>query len=44
MIPAVAQLPEVAVFYCERCGEIETRERARAAAADSEVKPSAIPG
>jgi hypothetical protein len=25
-IPAVAQLPEVLVFHCEGCGEVETRE------------------
>jgi hypothetical protein len=30
-IPAVARLPEVLVFYCEGCGELETRERSRAA-------------
>jgi hypothetical protein len=30
-IPPVARLPEVLVFYCERCGEVETRERVRAA-------------
>jgi hypothetical protein len=30
-IPAVARLPEVLVFYCEGCGEVETRERGRAA-------------
>jgi hypothetical protein len=29
-IPAVARLPEVLVFYCECCGEVETRERGRA--------------
>ena len=28
---AVARLPEVLVFYCEGCGEVETRERSRAA-------------
>jgi hypothetical protein len=31
-IPAVARLPEVLVFYCEGCGEVETRERGRRAA------------
>jgi len=30
-IPAVAALPEVQVFHCERCGEVETREQNRAA-------------
>jgi hypothetical protein len=25
-IPAVGQLPEVLVFHCEGCGEVETRE------------------
>jgi hypothetical protein len=28
-IPAVARLPEVLVFYCEGCGEVETRARPR---------------
>jgi hypothetical protein len=31
-IPEVARLPEVLVFYCDGCGELETRERGRAAA------------
>ena len=26
-IPEVARLPEVLVFYCDGCGELETRER-----------------
>ena len=30
-IPEVARLPEVLVFYCDGCGELETRERGRAA-------------
>jgi hypothetical protein len=30
-IPTVARLPEVLVFYCKGCGEVETRERDRAA-------------
>jgi hypothetical protein len=30
-IPAVARLPEVLVFHCEGCGEVETRERGHAA-------------
>ena len=30
-IPAVARVLEVLVFYCESCGEVETRERSRAA-------------
>jgi hypothetical protein len=30
-IPAVAQLPEVLVFHCEGCGDVETREHGCAA-------------
>ncbi len=30
-ISEVARLPELLVFYCDGCGELETRKRGRAA-------------